>query len=132
MTSTDSGTGTERNEDGMGRTMTFFKTKSTLALTAVVATLTMVTACSGPTSGQVGTPASGGTSASGAAQVVGDLPPLEQLYKGMEGTPPADGPPAVEGKTVYLVSCGEAWPPCAVVGEEMKKATDVQIGRAHV
>ena len=124
-TSADSGTGTERNEDEMGRTMTFFKTKTAVALMAVMAMLAMVTACSSPTSGQTGTPTSGGTSASGAVHVAGDLAPLEQLYTGMEGTPPADGPSAVAGKTVYLVSCGEAYPPCAVMGEEMKKGANV-------
>lgn len=47
---------------------------------------------------------------------------LADLYVGMEGTPPADGPPVAEDKSVYLVSCGEAWPACSVMGEEMGEA----------
>lgn len=96
-----------------------FTRRAISAVLAALATLAVVTACSSPTAAQ---PDAAGPA---SVQISGDLPALEELYSGLEGAPPADGPAAVEGMSVYLVSCGEAFPPCAVVGEEMQKAADV-------
>jgi ribose transport system substrate-binding protein len=101
--------------------MQLFQAKTTVVVIAVLATLVTVTACSSTSSDQPS--AESGSSA--AAQPSADLPTLDDLYKGLEGTPPSDGPAAATGKKVFLVSCGEAFPPCSIMGEEMAKAADV-------
>lgn len=50
------------------------------------------------------------------------VPTLADLYKGTEAPPPADGPRAAKGKTVIIVSCGQAVPACSNVARAMTDA----------
>ena len=54
-------------------------------------------------------------------EYVPGVPPLAELYRGTEGTPPTSGPPIAKDKTVVFVSCGQAAPGCAGVPNEMAK-----------
>lgn len=58
-----------------------------------------------------------GTPTSSTPTSLGDMAPAAALaaaYKGTFGTPPTTGPNAVSGKTVWVVSCGQAAYSCSI------------------
>src|SRR4051794_24566646 len=99
--------------------MKIFMNKRVISVVAAIAAIMTFSSCSSKSDGQ-------STSASGdKVDVAADLPSLDELYKGYESKPPAEGPPVAEGKKVALISCGEEFALCAVMGKEMTKAADV-------
>lgn len=70
--------------------------------------------------------ASGGTSTSAGGATPAFLSKAKQvLAKGYAGDyepPPASGPKAVKGKTVWYISCGQAYQACVVQGDGFKDA----------
>ncbi|SOD71823.1 monosaccharide ABC transporter substrate-binding protein (CUT2 family) [Jatrophihabitans sp. GAS493] len=69
--------------------------------------------------GAAGTSSGGGS----ATQSAGDAAALvAKYYKGTVTAPPADGPAAVTGKKVWIISCGQAAPSCSEPVAAMKTA----------
>jgi ribose transport system substrate-binding protein len=93
--------------------------KRVIAVVVTFAALATFSSCASSSDGD------SDTAPSEKVEVASDLPTLEDLYSAYESTPPEDGPAVATGKKVALISCGEAYPSCAVMGKEMKKATDV-------
>jgi ribose transport system substrate-binding protein len=93
--------------------------RMTAAAVALVAALTMIAACSSAssTSSSGTTPATGSASAasstSGVPAAVTAL--LDQGYKGTFKPPPASGPKAAAGKSVWVISCGQVAASCAEI-----------------
>ncbi len=69
--------------------------------------------------------AGGETSESSAAEsgVPADVSArVEKLYEGEYEPPPSSGPPAQKGKTVWQISCGQAYEACAEISEAISEA----------
>jgi ribose transport system substrate-binding protein len=105
--------------------MKLFAKKRLIAVVVAFVTTASVAACASSGAGSGDASSSGAKSASEAIDVTGDLPGLDKLRSGLEAAPPKDGPPVAQGKKVALISCGEEYALCAVMGKEMKKAADV-------
>lgn len=89
------------------------------AVTAIAACGLILSACGGTTSSTAG--------AAGDGPGVGDidgLPTLEELYAGTEAEPPAEGPSAVEGKSVVWISCGQVAEGCAAPAAGAEEAAE--------
>ncbi len=93
-----------------------------LALLAIVALGFVAAGCGGDDENDN----SGATDASDAASV--DLEAtqeqVEQAYQGTYTEPPGDANPPVEGKTVWILSCGEQIPTCALLTGAMERAAE--------
>lgn len=50
---------------------------------------------------------------------------VEKLYEGEYEPPPTSGPPAQKGKTVWQISCGQAYEACAEISEAITEAGKV-------
>ncbi len=57
---------------------------------------------------------------------------VEEAYAGHFTTPPKESNPATPGKEVWLLSCGEASPPCAIGIEKMEAAAKLMGWKTHV
>lgn len=90
-------------------------------LACLIALLALVAGCgSSDDDGGSSTTASGGGDE--PAYLQDARAALEQLYDGTEGEPPADGPRAQTGKTVWEISCAESAEGCAVFSRRLKEA----------
>jgi ribose transport system substrate-binding protein len=79
---------------------------------------------SSPTTTPAEEPA-GGEAASSGKPELGGLLSQEQVYAGFETDPPSSGPPAVKGKKVYWISCGEEALTCAAPAKAAEEAGKV-------
>lgn len=69
-----------------------------------------------------GTSKDADSSGSGDSTAKESPTPLKSLYAGQFEPPPSTGPKAVPGKTVWYVSCGQAFRPCAMMAEAFSEA----------
>lgn len=110
------------------------RSKARGAWTALVlATVTLLAACSTPgnsNEGKQGGTSSGGSSPTQATSVELAQAALAANYKGTDGPVPADGPPAATGKSIWVITCGQAAAGCATPGNAVVEAAKA-IGWHH-
>ena len=93
---------------------------ATAGLIALIALVTLAGACSSSESHTAAS--SPGGSSSGSATTASSQPVASQAaYSGTNGTPPASGPRAVKGKSVWVISCGQMTP-CAIQAQAVTQA----------
>jgi ribose transport system substrate-binding protein len=90
-------------------------TRSRIVLTAIAALIPVIAVAGCTTTG--GSP--GGTGDGGGPA---DPTALEKFYEGDYVDVPTEGPAAVSGKEVWVVSCGQAFEQCALGSEAFKEA----------
>lgn len=98
-------------------------------LACLIAALALVAGCGSDDDSSSGTSSGGGASTTaaggeGPAYLADAQAALEQLYEGTDGQPPAEGPAAQRGKTVWEISCAESAEGCAVFSRQLKEAAD--------
>ena len=91
------------------------------AVAAIAACGLALSACGGVTSSTAG--ATGTGDGPGVSDIDG-LPTLDELYAGTEAEPPAEGPAAVEGKSVVWISCGQVAEGCAAPAAGAEEAAE--------
>jgi ribose transport system substrate-binding protein len=101
--------------------------KMAAAAVALIAAIMLVAGCSSsssaPNAPSASTSASGsdaGTTTSGVPAAVTSL--LDSGYKGTFQPPPASGPKAAEGKSVWVISCGQVEASCAEIADAAMSA----------
>jgi ribose transport system substrate-binding protein len=101
--------------------------KMAAAAVALIAAIMLVAGCSSsssaPNAPSASTSASGsdaGTTSSGVPAAVTSL--LDSGYKGTFQPPPASGPKAAAGKSVWVISCGQVEASCAEIADAAMSA----------
>jgi ribose transport system substrate-binding protein len=121
--------------------MRHFRRPSGRVLGLAIACLALglvVAGCGSSSSGSSSTTASSSGSGSsagglaGAASLQTAQKQLEAAYQGHYTHPPTESNPATPGKSVWILSCGESSPPCAIGVHDMAKAGELLGWKIHI